>query len=111
MKAAASYEGSLGTGSSDACGLDRWRTTLVKGVGTARLSGKRARQISASAEVETRRSRLPVNKDRCLSRRWKPKQGKPGVMETQCNMESDASDSEELEGSPTGDRAKRGDME
>jgi hypothetical protein len=111
MKAAALDEGSLGPGGTDAGGLDRWRsTTLEKGVGTARQLGRRARQISASAEVETQRRRLPVNRDRCLSRRWKPKLGKASVMETQCTMESDTSDSEELEGS-TGDRSKRGGME
>jgi hypothetical protein len=36
MKAAASDEGSVGPGSADAGGLDRWCTTLEKDVGTAR---------------------------------------------------------------------------
>jgi hypothetical protein len=54
----------------------------MKDVGMARQSGRRAWQISAFAEVEMQRSRLPVDRC-CLSRRWmKPKLGKPGVMET-----------------------------
>jgi hypothetical protein len=59
------------------------------------MAGQMAASIGA---VETQRSRLPVNKEQCLSRRWKLKLGKLGVMETQCTMEWVARDSVELEG-------------
>jgi hypothetical protein len=56
---------------------------LAKGVNTARLSGSKAQQTDASRGDEVRTSKLQANKEWCLSHRWKPKLGKPGVMDSQ----------------------------
>ena len=64
MKAVASSVGSGVVVSSEEGGVTKERTTAEKVVGTARQSGIRAWQRSASAAVEAQMSRLPVSKER-----------------------------------------------
>ena len=64
MRAVASSAGSGVVGSSEEGGLIKERITAEKVVVTARQSGRRAWQRSASAAVEAQMSRLPVSKER-----------------------------------------------
>jgi hypothetical protein len=69
---AASLEGSVGKGSSESDGLEKRRSKLVNGVGTARQSGRGLGRWLLPHVWRRKNSRfLPVGKDRCESGRRK----------------------------------------
>ena len=63
--------------------MDERLTTSERDAVVVRQSGSRVRQAVASKAVEARMSKLQAKSERCEVQRWKPKLGRPGVMDIQ----------------------------
>ena len=77
-------DGRVDAGRADVMSASMERlTTSKRDAVVVRQSGSRVRQAVASKAVEARMSKLQAKSERCEVQRWKPKLGRPGVMDIQ----------------------------